>query len=252
MNKSTASICIATYNGENFIGEQLYSILSQISIGDEVIVVDDGSKDRTIEIINAIGDSRIRLFSLQKNVGHVRAFEKALKHATHEIIFFSDQDDIWFPGKYQKVLEEIGVVDDTVLVVHSLTSINASGKILSNNWLSLPTASLSGLHFLLFELVKPRVFGSATAFRSSLLEVMLPFPSCVYAHDHWLVICAAMNGKSKFMTKNLTYRRIHSDNLTPKNGVNYGKKLHFRLMFFQMIFLALYRVILRGYRNERK
>jgi|APSaa5957512535_1039671.scaffolds.fasta_scaffold118378_2 glycosyltransferase involved in cell wall biosynthesis len=249
---SNITVCMASYNGEKFIGEQLISILSQIGSNDEVVVVDDGSTDKTIDVINGIEDSRIKIIELRKNVGHVKAFEEALKHAAHEIIFLSDQDDIWFPGKYQKVLEEIGVVNDTVLVVHSLSSINATGKILSNNWLSLPAASLSGLRFLLFELIKPRVFGSATAFRSGLLEVMLPFPSCVYAHDHWLVICAAMNGKSKFMTKNLTYRRIHSDNLTPKNGVNYGKKLYLRLVFFQMIFLALYRVILRGYRNERK
>ncbi len=249
---SNISVCMASYNGEKFIGEQLKSILSQIGSNDEVIVVDDASTDGTIGIINEIGDSRVKVLALQDNVGHVKAFEEALKHATYEIIFLSDQDDIWFPGKYQKVLEEFGSTDEPVLVVHSLSSINAAGRVLSNNWLSLSPASLSRLRFLLLELIKPRVFGSAAAFRSSILEVMLPFPSCVYAHDHWLTICAAMNGRSKFITENLAYRRIHGDNVTPINGLNYGKKLYFRLIFFQMIFLALCRVILRGCRNERK
>lgn len=242
MNKSTASICIATYNGENFIGEQLYSILSQISIGDEVIVVDDGSKDRTIEIINAIGDSRIRLFSLQKNGGHVRAFEEALTHANNEIIFLSDQDDIWLPGKYQRVLKEFDMENSPVLVVHGLSVIDANGNFISNNWFSLSSGYWSGLTLLVRELIKPRVFGSASAFRRSLFDVMLPFPKFVYAHDHWLVICASMMGKSNLITDKLIHRRIHANNVTPQNGLHFGKKIYFRLLFLGMIFLALYRV----------
>ena len=248
MNKSTVSVCVATYNGENFIGEQLYSILNQISIGDEVIVVDDGSRDKTIEIINAIGDSRIRLFSLQKNGGHVRAFEEALAHANNEIIFFSDQDDIWLPEKYQRVLEEFDAENRPLLVVHGLSAIGTTGKFISNNWFSFSSGSWSGLMLLVRELIKPRVFGSASAFRSSLSQVMLPFPKFVYAHDHWLVICASMMGQSNFITEKLVHRRIHDNNVTPQNGLHFSNKIYFRLLFVGMIFVALYRVFLGGYR----
>ncbi len=247
---TTVSVCLASYNGEKFIEEQLTSILSQIGARDEVILVDDASTDSTLRIVKNLADARIEIVPLERNVGHVMAFEKAIALASNEIIFLSDQDDIWFPGKYGRMLEEFGAADLPVLVVHSLSSINEYGQALSQSWLSLRDASLFGLSFLLLELLKPRVFGSAAAFKSSLRRIMLPFPRYVYAHDHWLTICAAMTGNTKFIVDNLVYRRIHEQNVTPKNGLNYSKKLYMRFLFVRMIFLAFYRVILKRYRND--
>ena len=88
------SICIATYNGEKYIHEQLSSILSQINIDDEIIISDDNSTDKTIEIIKSINDPRIRVIN-----GHFRNFtfnfENAIKQAKGEYLIFLDSDD-WF------------------------------------------------------------------------------------------------------------------------------------------------------------
>ena len=234
---------MATYNGEHYIEKQLTSILSQINPEDEVIVVDDASEDRTLNIIENLVDDRIKIIALESNVGHVQAFEKAISTASNEIIFLSDQDDIWHPSKYKTVLEEFRSEESPVLLVHGLSAINSKGQVITKNWLTLPKACLSGIPFLIAELIKPRIFGSASAFRRSILEIMLPFPISVYAHDHWLTICAAITGKSKFLNKNLVYRRIHDHNLTPKNGNTFFKKIYFRILFFCMICRAVIRKI---------
>ena len=93
------SVCIATYNGEKYLREQLDSILPQLAESDEVIVSDDGSTDGTIDLITSLNDPRIKIVSNSGRKGYVGNFENALKHTTGDYIFLSDQDDIWYPNK---------------------------------------------------------------------------------------------------------------------------------------------------------
>ena len=82
----SVSVCMATYNGEQFIEQQLVSILSQIDKRDEVILVDDASTDRTLKLVKDLADDRIKIVALENNVGHVKAFEIAISSASKEII----------------------------------------------------------------------------------------------------------------------------------------------------------------------
>jgi glycosyltransferase involved in cell wall biosynthesis len=109
------SICIATYNGEKYIHQQLTSILSQINIDDEVIISDDDSTDNTIEIIKSLNDKRIKI--IHGGFHHFKwNFANALQHSKGEYIFLSDQDDIWIEGKYQACLNKLQKVD---LICHN-------------------------------------------------------------------------------------------------------------------------------------
>ena len=104
------SVCVATYNGEKYIEQQLRSILEQIAPTDEVIVSDDSSTDNTIKIVDSIRDKRI-------HIRHSKAhyfkdnFIEALREAKGDVIFLSDQDDVWLPGKYEHCLKELEDVD---------------------------------------------------------------------------------------------------------------------------------------------
>ncbi|MDE5758415.1 MAG: glycosyltransferase, partial [Allobaculum sp.] len=89
------SVCIATYNGERYIETQIRSILDQLNEDDEIIISDDSSTDRTLDIIRSLNDSRIKLFAGNKFHSRTFNFENALKQATGDFIFLSDQDDIW-------------------------------------------------------------------------------------------------------------------------------------------------------------
>ena len=70
------SVCIATFNGEKYLKLQLFSILSQLDIDDEIIIIDDASTDNTIEIINSFHDERIKIYKNIVNIGFVKSFEK--------------------------------------------------------------------------------------------------------------------------------------------------------------------------------
>ena len=107
-------------NGEKFIKEQIDSILSQLSDSDELIISDDGSSDKTIEIINSYNDSRIKLLNHKKNPSFSKIkcsrsfyyasanFENAIKCARGDYIFLSDQDDIWEKDKLAIQAQSIG------------------------------------------------------------------------------------------------------------------------------------------------
>ena len=118
------SVCIATYNGEKFLRQQIESILSQLSHDDEIIVSDDCSSDRTVDLLREFKDERIKLFVNDSNVGVVKNFENAIKNSTQEFIFLSDQDDVWTPNKVEVVKKMLNEYD---FVSHNANIINEEG-----------------------------------------------------------------------------------------------------------------------------
>ena len=108
------SVCVATYNGEKFIREQIESILCQLSSDDEIIVSDDGSTDGTIVIINCIGDKRIRIIEGPRKHSPTFNFENALKEAKGDYIFLADQDDVWKTNKVEVCMKWLQKYDCVV------------------------------------------------------------------------------------------------------------------------------------------
>ncbi len=201
------SVCVATYNGEKYIEEQLRSILVQLRPDDEVIVSDDGSTDRTCAIVESLADPRIRL--LHHN-GHdfKQNFVNALQHAHGEYIFLSDQDDVWLPQKYEICCEQLQkfdlVITDSIVTDQNLqTTINSffqhyhSGKGVLKN-IALHT-----------------YFGACMAFRRKVLAYALPMPkTSEIAHDNWIGLVAEITGKVLFLHQPLLLYRRHSNALT--------------------------------------
>lgn len=81
------SVCMATYNGERFLNEQIDSILPQLSVYDELVISDDNSTDSTRDIIKSYQDSRIKFFHNEQRKGVTHNFEMALIHSK-EISFY--------------------------------------------------------------------------------------------------------------------------------------------------------------------
>jgi glycosyltransferase involved in cell wall biosynthesis len=235
------SICLASYNGAAFIERQLATILDDIGPDDEIILSDDASSDRTLEIVASFGDPRIKAHAFRDNVRHVRNFERALQRASGDLIFLSDQDDVWIPGKRQQIVEMFARHDDAVMVVHALSLVDQVENLLSPRSPAWPS-SVAGLQptirYLLRQLIKNQVTGCAVAFRRDLLTLLLPFPDAVYAHDHWLSVAAPFAGKVYFLDEVLLKYRQHDANVTPKNGLSLGRQIAVRAKLGRLVAIA--------------
>lgn len=106
MNKLSVALC--TYNGARFLKEQICSILEQTYPVDEIVVCDDGSSDETILIIERIKERspiEIRIYRNETNLGVCANFQKAIRLCSGDIVFLSDQDDVWYPNKTKTIVD---------------------------------------------------------------------------------------------------------------------------------------------------
>src|SRR3990170_615318 len=127
------SVCIATYNGEKYIKEQLDSILPQLNQTAEIIISDDSSTDNTLQIIDAFNDKRIVVFPNQKFRSPIFNFENALSHSSGDYIFLADQDDVWLPGRLAKM---IPLFDEFDVVVHDCKVVNENLEVFYESYFS--------------------------------------------------------------------------------------------------------------------
>ncbi len=136
--KDLVSVVIAVYNGEKTLKETINSILSQTYHDLEVIVVDDGSTDKSREIVRGFDDKRISLI-LQKNSGSPAVPRNAgMRTAKGEYIAFCDQDDLWHPEKIELQLAAFQKAKPDILgfVYTSAELVDELGKYLGVNEVS--------------------------------------------------------------------------------------------------------------------
>jgi glycosyltransferase involved in cell wall biosynthesis len=207
------SVCMASYQGERYISPQLRSIVEQLSAGDEVIVVDDASTDRTCAEILAFGDLRITLIRNAQNRGVLRSFETALSAASGEIVFLSDQDDMWLPGKVETMLKEFEADRDLMLVVSDAVLIDEQGSKVGDSFYAQRGKFRPGMWS---NLLIGKFHGCTMAIRSPLLHQALPFPRGKDVHhDTWIgCLNALLKGKTKYLATPLVAYRRHSKNVT--------------------------------------
>ena len=227
-NRPNVSVCMAAYNGEKYIGQQLESILPQLGREDEVVIVDDASTDVTRDRIRAFADPRIRLIEHACNQGVSRTFEVALRNAHNEIIFLSDQDDIWVPDKVSTVLQVFAEHPETTLVAGDASLINEEGVCVADSYFR-PRGKFSAGVWA--NLVRNRFGGCTMAFRATILDEVLPFPHRYgVLHDSWIGIRNTLcGGKVAYIDRPLILNRRHSTTATGRESVGVIRKLDLRL-----------------------
>lgn len=207
------SVCIATYNGEKYIKRQLDSILPQLTKDDEIIISDDTSTDKTIDIIENIKDSRIKILKNNKFYNPTFNFENAIKKATKDIIVLSDQDDIWMKNKVEVVkayfldgqcdlfLSDCIVVDERLNIIYGsfFRLIHAKRGFLAN-------------------LSRNAYIGCCMAFNQKIKEISLPFPRNTYMHDWWIGMIGEVWGNVVFCDEKLIYYVRHGTNASDTAG----------------------------------
>jgi glycosyltransferase involved in cell wall biosynthesis len=220
------SVCIATYNGEKYIGEQLISILPQLQDDAEIIISDDSSTDDTLQIIDSLNDKRILVMPNQKFRNPIFNFENALKRSHGDFIILADQDDIWMPGRVSNIMP---FFDNYDLVVNDCRVVDQDLQILSKSYFALVDAK-PGFIRNLFR-TSPYI-GCCMAFKRKVLEKALPFPKNIPMHDFWIAMLAESLFKVKFCYEPLVLYRRHSSNMSftasqSKNPVS--KRMGYRI-----------------------
>lgn len=196
---------MATYNGEQYLKEQLDSIYAQTYNNIEVIVCDDCSSDSTIKILEEYRQKYGLMYYQNKvNLGYVKNFEQAIKLCKGDYIALSDQDDIWFKDKLECLLNSI---KDNDLIHSDCELIDETGKTIRSSWKGNIKSHTIVEDFLFSNVVT----GCTTMIKKDFVENILPFPDGLVYHDWYLGVNAAKNNKIIYLNKPLIQYRQHNN-----------------------------------------
>lgn len=219
------SVCIATYNGEKYIKQQLDSILPQLGAEDEIIISDNGSVDNTINIIKSINDDRIIIIKDPDIKSATLNFENALKKATGDYIFLSDQDDVWKENKVATCMKWLKHYD---CVISDAEMTDANLKVINCSYFKAHKSKRGRLYNTL---IKNGYMGCCMAFTHRVLEASLPFPKDIPLHDIWIGNVAAYMYSVKFINDKLLLFRCHDKNNSFTAAIKSGYPIYKQFLF---------------------
>jgi glycosyltransferase involved in cell wall biosynthesis len=238
---------MAAYNGAPYIEVQIVSILKQLGLADQLIIVDDKSTDNTLEIIKNFADLRIQLLVNPKNLGAALTFNRALLEATGDIIFLSDQDDRWHDGKISTVLDKFASTN-VDLIIHDAVVVR-EGKVVYASLFDMAGSS-SGV---IKNIVSNTFTGCCMAFKREVLREVLPISGHIgIFHDAWIGVLAQFFGyKVSFVPVQLMDFIRHGRNASTSKRRKIGPILWDRLAFVKALVLHIFRVYLKRMLNKR-
>lgn len=209
-------ILMATYNGEKYLEQQLDSIITQTYSDWILLIRDDGSKDKTVTIINDYCkvDSRIHLLKDDKgNVGPLKNFELLLCSVSgYDIILFSDQDDIWGESKIEQTIKLFTKDSSEPEMVY--TNFTHWDEKKNKEFLAYEMINRLNEKNLL---IQNWIYGCTMGINSNLLEICKKIPIEAKNHDSWIANVAACYGKITYSSETTIRHRIHDSNVTTTN-----------------------------------
>lgn len=232
MGKIYNSIAMATYNGEKYINEQIESILKNMNPDDELIISDDGSTDKTIDIIKKYQkkDKRIKLFK-GPSKGVKQNFANAIKNTKGKYIFLADQDDIWEKNKIETI-DKLFKNNNYMVITHNALIVDEKLSPYNKTFFEFRNSKKG----MIKNLYKNSYIGCCMAFRRDLIDKILPIPNNIEMHDQWIGFLGEEYGESFFVNECLIKYRRHSNNASEmkhhpvlkmiKNRINLIIELH--------------------------
>jgi glycosyltransferase involved in cell wall biosynthesis len=216
----SVSIAMATYNGANYIEQQLASLASQGTLPRELIITDDGSSDDTVHLIEQFerrAPFQVVVHRNPKRLGYRENFMLAASLCTSDLIAFCDQDDVWASDKLTKCID-LFTSSAVLLVYHDAKIINASGSFIGDMASSQPSRHI---HPPLSLDPWLHVLGFSQVFRRSLLDFHQLWSKSIdqfksserMAHDQWVPFLASVLGTTAYIREPLVLYRQHEGNL---------------------------------------
>ncbi|MDB5963426.1 MAG: glycosyltransferase family 2 protein [Massilia sp.] len=229
----SSGVAIVTFNGLKYLPPQLDSIINQSRPLVHIVISDDRSTDGTWEYLQQWAASaavRVTLLRNEVQLGLSANVEQAIKAVEADIIFTSDQDDVWFADKVATIAAEFENDPEVQLVHSDAILVDKHGADLGTRLfgeLELSSAELAAVRSgNAFQVYCRRnvVTGATAAFRSSLLKLALPLPPVFY-HDAWLAFLASATGKVRLLDAPTIAYRQHGSNLVGVKKLKFSRKV---------------------------
>lgn len=225
--QETVTIVLPTYNGENYLKEQIDSILNQTYSSIHLIIADDCSQDHTREILHQYeSDDRIEIYEQPKNQGVVKTIEFLLQKVRTPYYMLADQDDVWLPEKVEQslvVLKKEGadlVFGDLTVVDQNLKTMYPS----FGDFMKLNRKIKKHIHHYQLNYLYNCVTGCTILAKRETIDMILPIPtdSNYLIHDHWMGIMVGLQGKLAYVEKPYIWYRQHGNNQVGTNKISHG------------------------------
>lgn len=214
---------LATFNGAEFVREQLDSLNDQTMLPDELVVVDDSSTDATLAIVDEFSRTArfpVRVITQPRHMGTCETFEEGFRAAQGDLLFICDQDDRWHPEKIEVMSHRMEQQPDALLAFSDAVLVDAKGRRISRSRWRI--AGFGPSQWALMErdpfgqmMMRQIVSGCTAAIRRELLPALLPFPSGLHPalptmmYDRWISLLAAAAGAVLVVPERLVDYRIH-------------------------------------------
>jgi glycosyltransferase involved in cell wall biosynthesis len=229
------SVLLASYNGERFLSQQIGSILAQLHPDDELILSDDGSTDKTLEIAESFNDPRIIILKGPRD-GINANFMNAYKYATGDLVMLSDQDDVWLPGRAQLYRDKLVSHD---FVICDAEIIDEYGNKLFDSYFKKNQTSKN----FFGNLIRCRTLGCCLGFRRDVFGDTLKINKSynVLPFDYSLTLLSLFYFKVCFTTKAYHQYRRHSTNYSlggERSDYSLWRMAEFRLKALLYVFGA--------------
>jgi glycosyltransferase involved in cell wall biosynthesis len=219
---------MCTFNGEKYVAAQIESMVRQTRLPTEIVIVDDRSTDETRSIVQEScnrQDVRILVHLNDSNLGVRRNFERAISTSNAQIIFLSDQDDVWFPQKVERILKEFEKDDHVGLVYSDALLADEGLNPLGPTVFETRGGSQiwkGGRRSPLDVITGPAIKGCTMAFRAQFRPWLLPIKKknehSFWGHDHWIACVLFATTKVVATQEPLMCYRIHGANTSGHIG----------------------------------
>lgn len=220
MRDETIAVCMCTYNGERYLREQLDSIAAQTRPPGKLVAFDDGSSDRTVDILRDFASQApfpVQIEINGVNLGPALNFSQISRIEDADYVFSCDQDDVWLPEKISTEMAAMRALEDrhgadVPLLVHSdLETVDQDLKRIAPSFMASHGYRHSD-NALGILIAQNFVTGCTTVVNRPAIEVAMPVPEAAIMHDWWMALVVAVCGHIGFVSRPMVRYRQHESN----------------------------------------
>ena len=240
-------VLMSTYNGEKYVDTQIKSVLNQKNVNVKIYIRDDGSSDKTDDIIKKYNDERITFFEGQ-NKGATDSFFELIKKAPLDFDYyaFCDQDDYWEDNKLYCAVSRLDLNSKK-------PSLYYSGQVLVDENLNIiGKHDIDPCRSIAANFVFNQMAGCTAVFNAELLKKLKSYyPNNIYGHDTWCFkLCAALEGEIIVEREGHILYRQHGNNVVGLDNSFLGKIARAKAYIFKRRDSNYANQILKVYENE--